>query len=112
MGVMSGVHRPSTQWRTIVEEQQASGLSVPEFCRRAGVGESTFYRWRQKLSEAQHFAEVRVAPDLRERSSPEPAGGDEAGLELWLPRERCLLVRPGFDRQTLIELLAILECGT
>jgi len=112
MPVMSGVHRPATQWRTIVEEQQASGLSVPAFCRRAGVGESTFYRWSQKLRNQRNFAEVRVTPDTPEPSSPERVGGDAAGLELWLPRERCLVVRPGFDRQTLLELLAILECGT
>lgn len=112
MPVMSRVHRPSSQWRTLVEEQQASGLSVAAFCRRAGVGESSFYRWHQKLRDQLNFAEVRVTPDKGERSSREPVGGDEAALELWLPRERCLVVRPGFDRQTLIELLAILECGT
>jgi hypothetical protein len=98
-----------SQWRTLVEEQQASGLSVPAFCRRAGVGESSFYRWLQKLRDELSFTEVRVTPGQSERSAPEPVGGHDAGLELWLPRERCLVVRPGFDRQTLVELLAILE---
>jgi transposase len=101
-----------SQWRTLIEEQQASGLSVPAFCRRAGVGESSFYRWLQRLRGEASFAEVRVRPDQAERSSPGPVGGHDAALELWLPRERCLLVRPGFDRQTLLELLALLECGT
>ncbi len=101
-----------SHWRTLIEEQQASGLSVPAFCRRAGVGESSFYRWLQRLRGERSFAEVRVMPDQPQRRTPGSIGGDAAVLELWLPRERCLLVRPGFDRQTLIELLAILECGT
>jgi transposase-like protein len=110
MGVMNKTHR-SSQWRTIVEEQQASGLGVAAFCRRVGVAESSFYRWCQKLRDEQQFAEVRVAPEASEHAAPERVAADDPVLELWLPHERCLLVRPGFDRQTLADLLAVLESG-
>ncbi len=33
------------------------------------------------------------------------------GIELRLPGRQCVVVRPGFDRRTLIELLAVLETG-
>jgi len=48
------------------------------------------------------FAEVQVAP--------EPAC-DPRGIELRLPGQRSVVVRPGFDRQTLLDLLAALEAG-
>jgi hypothetical protein len=34
------------------------------------------------------------------------------GIELYLPGRRCLVIRPGFDRPTLLDLLAILDAGT
>jgi hypothetical protein len=52
------------------------------------------------LRDAVSFAEVKIAP--------EPA--DElSGIELRLAGQRCVVVRPGFDRQTLLDLLAVLE---
>jgi hypothetical protein len=98
---MNSAYRPRTQWRTLVEEQQASGLSVPAFCRRVGVAESSFYRWCQKLRTPQRFAEVRLAAA--------EAARDAGGIELHLPGQRYIVVRPGFDRQTLRDLLATLE---
>ncbi len=101
MAGMSSAYRPRTQWRTLIEEQQASGLSVPAFCRRAGVAESSFYRWLQELRRPRaRFAEVRLAAE---------AAREPGGIELHLPGQRYVVVRPGFDRQTLRDLLAALE---
>jgi hypothetical protein len=36
-------------WRKRLQKQQASGLSVVEFCRRAGLGRATFHAWKRKL---------------------------------------------------------------
>jgi hypothetical protein len=33
-------------------------------------------------------------------------------MELRLPGRRCVVVRPGFDRQTLLELLHLLEASS
>ena len=32
----------------IIKEQEKSGLSVVEICRKYGIGDSTFYRWKAK----------------------------------------------------------------
>jgi hypothetical protein len=48
------------------------------------------------------FAEVRVTP---------AAPVDAVALEVRLPGRRCIVVRPGFDPQTLRELVATLERG-
>jgi hypothetical protein len=50
------------------------------------------------------FAEVRLTPESDSANGP-------GTLELRLPRGRYVIVRPGFDRQTLLDLLATLEAG-
>jgi transposase-like protein len=97
-------------WREIVREQAHSGLSVAAYCRRTRVPQSSFYAWRRKLrgegessggrGRFQTFAEVRVPPEV---------AGDAGALEVRLPRGRCIGVRAGFDRQTLLDLLSALE---
>jgi transposase-like protein len=106
LGAMSKPTESSAaaRWREVVREHAASGLSVAAYCRRARVPVSSFYAWRRKLRDAGTFAEVRV---MREADS---ANGQGA-LELRLPRGRCVIVRPGFDRQTLLDLVATLEAG-
>lgn len=98
LGAMNKV--PAERWREIIWEQLGSGLSVVAFCRRARVPQSSFFAWRRKLRDAVTFAEVHVPP--------EPAC-DPRGIELHLPGGRCVVVRAGFDRQTLLDLLATLE---
>jgi len=92
----------AARWGEIVGGQAQSGLSVAAYCRRVRVPASSFYAWRRKLRDAGTFAEVRV--------TPEPDSAIEHGaLELHLRRGWCVIVRPGFDRQTLRDLVATLE---
>ena len=39
-------------WQAIVAEQDSSGQTVAEFCRRRKLNPSSFYAWRRKLSAA------------------------------------------------------------
>lgn len=55
-----------------------------------------------------HIVEVKVAGE-EVSAGPVSAAG---GIELHLPRGRCLVVRRGFDRQTLGDLLHVLEEGS
>lgn len=91
------------RWRKIIGRQQASGLSALAFCRRAGVPQSSFFAWRRKLRDEATFAEVKLPPVTRREPS---------GIELRLPGGCCIVVRPGFDRQTLLDLLHILETSS
>lgn len=88
------------QWRKVISEQPASGLSIAAYCRQRGVPEASFFSWRRKLRGVAHFAEVKIAPE----SAAEPSA-----LELRLAKGRCVVVRAGFDGHTLRELLAVLE---
>ena len=39
-------------WQEVLERQAGSGLSIRQFCARAGVLEPSFYAWRKKLRES------------------------------------------------------------
>jgi transposase-like protein len=106
-------------WRTIVEEQRTSGLSVAAFCQQRGLTASSLFAWRRRLQgngPVQHanaksskarpstFAEVNVQA---RRQVPEVAPA--ACLELRLRGDRSVVVPRGFDRQHLMDLLAALE---
>jgi len=123
LGGMSKARESSaaSRWRKIVRDQAASGLSVAAYCRRARVPASSFYAWRRKLRDVATernaeasaeqtspgtFTEVRVTPALH----PTPASAYEPGvLELHLSHGRRVIVRSGFDRETLRALVATLE---
>jgi transposase len=106
--------RKERYWRDIVERQERSGESIKAYCRREGVTESAFYWWRRELSrrsvkraanEPAHdiarFLPVKVA----EGNKPSDGGG----LEVHLGTRCVLYLKPGFDRQTFIDVLAALE---
>jgi hypothetical protein len=99
---MSKGRSPAEYWRRIIGKQRASGLSVAAFCRRSRIPQPSFYLWRRKLQDAAAFTEVHLSPE------PVPASG---ALELVLPGGRSLVVRPGFDRATLLALVDALEHG-
>ena len=101
----------AARWREVVRGHAESGLSVAAYCRRVRVPASSFYAWRRKLRDAEPlspssnqsaFAEVRVMSE---------SANDHGALELHLRRGRRVIVRPGFDRQILLDLVATLEGG-
>jgi transposase-like protein len=46
------VRRDASQWRVLIERQQASGLSIAAFCRQHDVVTASFYAWRRRLDES------------------------------------------------------------
>jgi hypothetical protein len=126
-------------WEEVVRRWRESGRSVREFCHSAGLRESAFYFWRRRLvrrdrqvggtrspaeaigatSAARRskrasplpcpppsFLPLRVVePSVTEAGPPLAVGG----VEIVLGQGRTVRVRAGFDRQTLAEVLAMLE---
>ena len=116
------------QWLMAIQQWQSSGQSVRAFCRQEGLKESAFFFWRRELA-LQDRADAASPPPpscKRKTSSPvEPTGAaarflpvrvvEEAAVEatsaveLVLAQGRTIRVRTGFDRQALVEVLAVLE---
>ncbi len=100
MGRMNTGTNAAGRWRKLLQQHVSSGLSITAFCERAGVSQPSFFAWRRKLRDEVTFAEVKLARESTVTTS---------GIELRLSGQRCVVVRPGFDRQTLLELLHALE---
>jgi len=61
-------------WKRMVEEQEKSGQSGADFCKKRGISEGSFWYWRRKLvSERRADKFVRV--DEGERVAVELPGG-------------------------------------
>ena len=113
------------EWRERVQRWQQSGESVRAFCRREGLHESAFFAWRRELTRrGQERQAVRTErKQVKPSTSAKPIRffpvqvalenrtGDPGGVEILLDAGRAIRVRPGFDRRTLAEVLAILEAS-
>ena len=122
----------------MVRRWREGGQSVRAFCRAEGLRESAFYFWRRRLARRgqpaavngsrpqalgdAHFAVVQSQlpqPGLRLRFCPcvwwhpqaTAPGVAQAtgGVEIVLAQGRTVRVPAGFDRQTLADVLAVLE---
>jgi len=100
----------SAYWSQIIFEQQRSGQSIAEFCRRRGLAQPSFFVWRRRLGSgaetASGFVELKTStPEALVVASARPL----AELELLLPFGGRVLLRRGFDRDLLRELVSALE---
>jgi transposase-like protein len=111
---MSTTHqRPGSKerfWRRMVRQWRRSGLSVRAFCRLHDLSEPSMYAWRRTLAQRDadtfQFVPVEVVP---EEPSHAVGDGDQGRLELVLRDRRRLRIAPGFDADTLRQVLAVLE---
>ena len=90
------------QWAKTIAEQEASGLSVPAFCRDKGVCAGSFYHWRRRLrtvDEPVRFALVETKP-ARDCAAP---------LELIFASGERLRIPRGVDAATLQLVMAALR---
>ena len=122
-------------WEEVVRRWKEGGRSVREYCRAEGLQESAFYFWRRKLAGSSQpiepvsrpqskalpatptspsprrrlparpnrvsFLPVRVLEDARVETTRD--------VEIILAHGRTVRVPAGFDRQTLVDVLAVLE---
>jgi len=90
-------------WRDMLLLWQASGQTIRAFCHAQRLSEPSFYAWRRIIAQRERqepaFVPVRVAPTPT-TSIP---------LELVLASGRVVRVPPGFDADTLRQLIAILH---
>ena len=130
----SGSER-QTYWEEAMRRWKESGQSVRDFCRNEGVRESAFYFWRRELvrrspsTDAVKRSRPPISPLTTISRSPKRVTSQHSSLPSFLPvhvvedaaveaangveiilAHGCTVrVRSGFDRQTLANVLAVLE---
>jgi transposase-like protein len=111
---MNQTHRLAREkWRQIVDAQPISGMTVAAYCRDHQVTQSAFFAWKRRLREsakpegspAAGFVEVKAS----RASEAAEAERKASAIEICLQNNRRLLVRRGFDRGLLTELIHVLE---
>jgi hypothetical protein len=98
-----------TYWEAVVRRWKESGQSVRAFCRAEHLRETAFYFWRRELAQrgpAPAFLPVQVVESACQRRG---AAELPCGVEIVLAQGRTVRVQAGFDRQTLANVLAVLE---
>ena len=133
--VRQGGSERQTYWEEAMWRWKESGQSVRAFCRNEGERESAFYFWRRELGQRSHRTEA--ANGARPQANPlttvsrspkrtparhssipsflpvrvveNSAAEATSGVEIVLVHDRTVRVRSGFNRQTLADVLAVLE---
>lgn len=103
--------RSRAEAEQLVSEYEASGLRQEEFCRQQGLSLATLARYRKRARQAQGQARGGsrwVAVEVS-GSGPAVGSGATSGLAVVLVSGRRLEVRRGFDAETLVRLLRVLE---
>lgn len=97
-------------WRRVLRQWQASQpTTVRAFCVAQGISQPLFYWWRREIQrrdrERPQFLPVHVVGETPVLEC------DGSAIEVVLGGGRCVRVRPGFDRTTLVRLLDVLGEG-
>lgn len=94
-----------SKWRKLISQQSNSGQSVAAFCRQRGLSAPHFFWWKKRLKQdgSQKFVAVQVTTAAVAARSAE-----DGAIEILLPQDRRLRVRPGFDAGHLQAVLAVL----
>lgn len=67
-------YRTTDQWREIISEYGASGLSQTQFCKQRNLSKSSFYQWLKKCSDdSNHQAIEKAAPAFMEIQQTQPS---------------------------------------
>ena len=94
--------------REVLDEWRRSGVTLTEFARREGLSRNRLSWWRGRLGEERpprfHRIELVGTP-----VSAVAGGGGGEGIEIVVGGARRVVVRPGFDRELLAEVLRVLE---
>ena len=109
------------RWNSLLGEFRRSGLTQAEFCQRRGISLHSFrkhlYRVpASKPAPANHPSSDAAARFLPVTVLPDPipatvisAAAFRQPLELLLGNGRRIAIAPGFDPQTLRQLIAVIE---
>ena len=107
-------------WRSRLESQRRSGLSVRDYCAKHRLREPSFYAWRRIIADRDQAERVAATAAAQHPThQPQPAflpvtvvatsTPADAPIDIRLRSGQRLRVRSGCDRQLLADLITLLE---
>lgn len=96
-------------WRRMIADHPGSGMSVLAWCDEHGVSAPSFYVWRRKLAQPDSRRESRRPSLLPVEILSLAADESHTSLEIELPSQARVRVRPGCDLELLRLVLAMLQ---
>ena len=119
---MARVRRQAAEWVELIDQWQASGLSLPAFCEQNGLNAGTMSGWVYKRTHKATLEQARREASGEDRDTaaafvpvrvievgPEPPSPDRSGVEIVIGPGRRVVIGPGFDSETLRRVVAVLE---
>ena len=109
-------HAREEAWREIFREQARSGQGHSAFCRERSISLHSYFWYRRRLGWPRAKKAGATAPQspklvpVRIAANSTSSSGIEA-IEVVLAAGRCLRVSRGFDEETLLRLLRLLEAA-
>jgi transposase-like protein len=104
-------------WLDRIQRWRRSQLSIREFCQTNHLSEASFFSWRRVLRQRGLLPEpttptptptTPVASPFIKLVTPQ-ATPPASAIEIVLAKRRRLRVRPGFDADTVRQLVRLLE---
>ncbi len=96
-------------WQQRLENRDASGLSIDEFCVDEGVSRSTFYRWVRRLADGvpDSVAAEGTGPPLAEMAEPKflPVSLTASPVEIELPNGGSVRLPVGVGEAVLVKVI-------
>tara|TARA_B110000444_G_C18798933_1_gene576377 strand:- start:1338 stop:1634 length:297 start_codon:yes stop_codon:yes gene_type:complete len=84
------ITRSHEQWRAILNEQQASGLTIIDYCRKHQLATSSFYVFRKKLGiTTSSFVRTQVTQQVELITQQPPIELTLGKATLKLPSNTC-----------------------
>jgi len=105
-----------TRWLHLILRWQRCQhkLTVRKFCQRHGLSEPSFYTWRSVLRQRGLLQDppppqAPTSPAFVKLTVDAEAAATTSAIDLVLSERRLLRVRAGFDPDTLLALVRLLE---
>jgi hypothetical protein len=124
---MARIRRQAADWAALIDQWRQSGLSLPAFCQRHGLSRGSMQNWVYKPELKRAVEDARrqvqghaveppaaaaVSAFLPVRVVQAVAGNevaDRSGVEIVIGPTRRVVIKPGFDSETLRRVVAVLE---
>lgn len=67
------ITRNETQWQTLIQKQQASGLTISDYCQQHQIPTSSFYAFKKKLAlTSNSFVRAKVTQEIELSAQEQP----------------------------------------